>query len=409
MKKNILLLFVLALFGLASQSFAQQSLAEYVRSLDRGAGSSATTHSTSNCKRVAFLFSQTHLFDDNKNEYVEDKNIAFRVGNYIQIKSALERFGKFDQIGSCVGLDLNKDNVNSVFQFLAEETNPGDEIFIYWESHGFTHNNTTYLCLSNTPRETVNLNTLISDKEFSDMLLLLKDRRVMLLMEACNSGGLLAAEAQASRNSSKNVRFLNTNDPESFAEKLDQLCGNYDYSSLEPLLNDFLTTSKSATASNSSQDWKRRRSPFFRNAFMGGAKDITATHPNLSVIFSSGETESSWCPLVNTNNKMLLYNQEVDRWFTIKLTDFHPNEFSSDEKIFPFGAPTFALIVALSDKTGKYSSGNHTDFEDVWKIAKNLIPENCKRIASASPDSSSNSQRPEYLNNNGQIDVRPAN
>ena len=93
-----------------------------------------TQPETRNHKRIAFLFSQTHEFDPNKRKFVEDPNIWFRIGNYIQIRSALKRYGKFDTIGGLAGPELRKKNVKRVFQNLRDKTQPGDEIFILPEN-----------------------------------------------------------------------------------------------------------------------------------------------------------------------------------------------------------------------------------------------------------------------------------
>lgn len=419
MKNHILFIFVLTLFSAVSLASAQQRLSEWVRSL--GPESSQPTPSTpsttpsANHKRIAFIFSQTHEFDVRKREFVPDRNIIFRVGNYIQVRSALKRFGKFDVIGSLAGPDLTKANVKQVFQLLAKETQPGDEIFIYWESHGATDDDNIFPDRRSEEadgrHEFLYLgipapDQVILDDEFAEMLLLLKERRVMLLMEACHSGGLLAHGAQGSRNLSPLIKSFSTNAPETFAEEMNELCGNYDYTSIRPLLDNIITSSASTTNRTSLADFagnnrSGKKSLFFRNAFKKfQEKDIQGDHPNLSVIFSSGETENSYCPLVNTKNETVVYDLEKRRWLAMK---------NPEGKVLPVGAPVFALIVALSDTSGKYSQGDHTDFADVWKIAKDLIPANNGRIDSNQPVSERNgSQTPQYLNNTGPIDIRPA-
>ena len=186
----------------------------------------------------------------------------------------------------------------------------------------------------------------------------------MLLMEACHSGGLLSSEAQGRRNlSSLSNRFksLNdatrTNDSLSFVERMDELCGNFDYTSIKPLLGNILTESSSSwnhsysghSLSNRSTSNRHslanfagrkpvNKSKFFNNAFKTfQTKDISPDHPNLTVIFSASETENSYCALMNTNSEILVYNLEENHWFTAK-------DMNEDE--LPVGALVFSLVLA---------------------------------------------------------------
>lgn len=405
MKKYFLLIFTLALFCVVSQAMAQQRLSDWVAALEEDPPATLEHH-----KRVAFIFSQTHVYDPDEEEFVYDKNIAYRVGNFIQVKSALERFGNFDAIGVLVGPDLNKANVKNAFQAIVDETNPGDEIFIYWESHGATdkdglfpehgseeadsHNE--FLILGIPSKDEV-----ITDDEFADLLFMLKGRRVMLLMEACHSGGMLTAEAQG-RTFNKNSFLFDRDDSDSFSEQLEDLCGNYDYTSLVPLLDNIITENPAANHISLNEFSKKGKSRFFRNMSKHfKTKDIGVDHPDLSVIFSSGETEASYCALVNTNREVIVYNLNENRWLAVK---------KDVEDALPVGAPVFALVVALSDTSGKYSHGSHTDFKDVWNIVKDLVPANCGRINSNRPSvEPRTSQTPQYMDNTGPIDIRPAN
>lgn len=75
----------------------------------------------------------------------------------------------------------------------------------------------------------------------------------------------------------------------------------------------------------------------------------------------------------------------------------------------PVGSLVFSLVLAMSDTTGQYSKGDHTDFADVWALVKYLVPVNNDRIDENQSTSDRNgSQTPQYLNNTGPIDVRPA-
>lgn len=425
MKKNLLLAFAIVLFCLVPQAQAQQRLSDWVANLgDESSPSTAPSATTSTPhKRVAFIFSQTHCYDPDKESFVLDNNFIFRLGNYIQVKSALMRYGKFDAMGSLVGPDLRKANVKKVFQLLKQETRPGDEIFIYWESHGATDDDGSifghsseetdgkheFLFLGIPARD-----ELLSDDEFAQLLLTLKERRVMVLMEACHSGGLLSSRAQGRNNRSllnalKSININSVNDSESFVEKMDKLCGDFDYTSIKPLLSNIMTESRSASNSFSNrrslssflEKNSDDNSKFFKNAFKRfQTKDINPDHPNLSVIFSASETENSYCALMNSKSEILVYNLEENLWFTEK----DPREME-----LPVGSIVFSLVLALSDTTGKYSSGDHTDFADVWKIVKFIVPLNNDRIDSNQTSSDRNgSQTPQYFNNTGPINVRPA-
>ena len=421
MKKNLILAFAIVLFCMISQALAQQRLSDWVASL--GDVSAPSTAASAAHKRVAFIFSQTHCYDPDKEEFVLDNNFIFRLGNYIQVKSALNRYGKFDAIGSLVGPDLRKNNVKKVFQLLKQETRPGDEIFIYWESHGATDEGGEIFGHSSEESDGMHeflflgipaRDEFISDDEFAQLLLILKERRVMVLMEACHSGGLLSSRAQGRTNRSilnalKSININSVNDSESFVEKMDKLCGEFDYASIKPLLSNIMAESRSAFNSSSNRrslsnfvkNKSDKNSKFFKNAFRRfQTKDINPDHPNLSVIFSASETENSYCALINSKSEILVYNLEENRW----LTEEKPREME-----LPVGAIVFSLVLALSDTTGQYSSGDHTDFADVWKLVKFIVPLNNDRLDSNQTTSERNgSQTPQYLNNTGPINVRPA-
>ena len=391
---------------------------------------------TRNHKRIAFMFCQTHEYDPEKQKFVEEPNIPFRIGNYIQIRSALMRYGKFDAIGGLAGPDLHKRNVKRVFQDLRDKTQPGDEIFIYWESHGGPDKGGKIFGRTSDEAEQEFLylgipakEELITDDEFADLLRMLSGRKVMLLMEACHSGGLLDSNAQRNRYSSNAFRntqwtkAMSRNDEEqTVAQELNQICDSVTltYESLPPLAQDVVTSGASSNTSRSTRTSGPIRladldddtptngesSQFFSKAFEKITKDIHADHPDLTLILSSGENESSYCPVVDSNGNLIAYNFSKQKWLALS----ENSDVSDDDFVLPIGAPTLAFLLAVTDTSGKYvKDPKHTDFADIWAIAKDLIPANNDRIDRMRPEAERNgSQIPQYLNTVGPIDVRPA-
>lgn len=424
--KKFLLFFSFVLLGMVSQTLAQERLSDWLRDhprktapmeiFDRASDdiSDKTEEPARKPKRIAFIFSQTHKYDPETGKFVPDDNILFRVGNYVHVRSALIRYGKFDQISSLAGSKMTKGNIKKVFQTLAKETRQGDVIFIYWESHGYTDYKGVFPDKKNEEADSHNeflylgipfWDEVITDDEFEEMLLLLKGRHVMLLMEACHSGGLLSSEAQ-SKGFSQNKSVFGMDNPKTFTEDMDKLCKEYDYTSLAPLMDGIITSSYVPRADMEDHDEMASQNAggvpgFFNNMFpKTTSRDIRSDHKGLSVIFSTGEEEDSYCALVNANGEIVAYDLKKNRWITMN---------KMKKNILPVSAPVFALIVALSDTTGKYSPKDHTDFADVWAIVKDLVPANYGRINGDQQSSESNSsQTPQYLGNAGPIEIRPA-
>lgn len=439
MKRNCFIGFLLSFVFAANLALAQQRLSEWAANLgeaqpshESGEEETASTPD-SNKKRIAFIFSQTHMWNLETEKFELDQNFLYRLGNYVQVKSALEQFGKFDLIGSLAGPELQKANVKTVFQAMEKETRPGDEIFIYWESHGASGDDDffrdysgeeadgyhEYLFLGIPEKKEV-----ITDDEFADLLMLLKGRKIMLLMEACHSGGMLDANSRRGlRNHSAN--FSRTNEHQAFAELMDELCGTINYTSMKPLLSELVSpqharainsfsladfTGKKNAKKDAKKDTKKKTrknakyTQFFKNAFARfQTKDIQRDHPNLFVILSSGETENSYCALITRTKEVVCYDLNEQRWQTMESN----TELSRNQ--LPIGAPVFAFLVAISDTSGTYSDKERTDFSDVWNIVKDLIPANCGRINSMRENGEPmTTQTPQHLNTVGEIDLRPA-
>ncbi|MBE6425612.1 MAG: hypothetical protein E7029_06445 [Planctomycetaceae bacterium] len=421
MKKIHFFCVILALFFIISQAAAQQTLREWHVSLSEeaeAAGSSSASAPVSepaamNKKRIACIFSQTHVYAPSTGKFELDRNIAFRLGNYIQVRSVLEQYGKFEGIYTLMGPDLTKENVQKAFVCMQEETSPGDEIFIYWESHGcsdqWDHSGeeadgfNEYLFLGRSGSQ-----HCITDDEFSDLLKKLNGRKVMILMEACHSGGLITESSPKGLMQASNFPFK---DAASLENDIEDHCGKIRYETLTPLLPQIMTKADPPSTENrnfsSLRDFLppkslKSKTVFFNRVFQqSGGRDISGqTHSDVSVIFTAGETEKSYCALFTNTGKAVVYDHARDRY-----------TFSTDLEepdCLPIGAPVFALVLAITDATGEYSDAHHTDFADIWKIVKDLIPENCRRINQMrDPGTPEMTQTPCYLNTTGPIDVCP--
>lgn len=131
--------------------------------------------------------------------------------SYCAAGITLRSLGNFDEMLTVADQYLNKKQVKAVFDALAEETNPDDEIFIYWNGHGaslgtdddgdeqtvvggqgFDVDEMVSLYETNmeAPTEQAVRETCLSDDEVGKMFAKLKGRKVVAFFETCHSGGL---------------------------------------------------------------------------------------------------------------------------------------------------------------------------------------------------------------------------
>ena len=98
---------------------------------------------------VCFLQSQSYaywdIYEDEENqvgliarkgEVYDDRNRAFNESSYCLAAYTLRAFGNFDDMITIAGPYLNKAQVEATFDALAKQTNPGDEIVVFWTGHG---------------------------------------------------------------------------------------------------------------------------------------------------------------------------------------------------------------------------------------------------------------------------------
>lgn len=359
---------------------------------------------TGKTKRVGMIFSQTHMNDKDGN-YEEDRNADYRVANAIHVVNALNKYGKFDEkIGIIYEKDFNKKKITETFAELAQKTNPGDEIFIYWESHGETGKRDTGGRESDGKHESLCMydyytnkkDGYILDDDFAEMLTVFKGRRVMILMEACHSGGLLES---SSRNTNTNAKNISN---QLSKENLSRVCrGDIDYTSLVKNSKSVLNFSdvRSNNAQGSLLDavgslaggkgdakGESNEQVFLKNfaARLKKAKDLSADTPDLAIIFSCSKQEVSYCTTLD------------DKGEEVMLADSN----GVKRKI---GAPVYALVLAMAK-----TDSNQTLFDDVWNIAKDLIPANAARIAAGNENARDATQVPVYMNTVKDICIRPA-
>ncbi len=357
---------------------------------------------TSNSRYFA-IFSQTHVFNTDENHFEFDKNCEFRLGNAVQIYSALKNLGKFEELAFVMGPNLNKRNVYKTFQMMAERTNPGDEIFIYWEGHGGPVNGgdgslevlflSTVKCDANQNLVSSNPEDYLTDKEFGDLIRTLKDRKVMILLESCHSGEMIDEGSKArgfsdsiSENDIRNLgNFLQ--DYSSFKEKLPVILNPAD---VEPLW---------ASSSTNSKNWRnfvRRssitpRTPAFY--FRTFQKDLNSGDKNIALITSCDDTESSWCPTIVPGEDDVL-----------KI----PCGSENSEANLPIGAPTCALLLVLLDQDGSITgTPGRPTFEDLANLTAYLVHINSKRASTAYHEYPEVIQTARYLNSLGSISIVP--
>lgn len=81
----------------------------------------------------------------------------------------------------------------------------------------------------------------------------------------------------------------------------------------------------------------------------------------------------------------------------------------SEGKNHPIGAPTYSLLLTLNDTEGKYiKDKNKTTMDDVWNLAKVIIPANAERISQLCEEQRGKTQVPVYMNTIPDVCVRPA-
>lgn len=388
------------------------------------------TRPSSNTKRIAMIFTQTHMINPDSRKLERDRNIEFRVDNAIHVGNVLKKLGGINgDVDILYGEDFNKRKIKEAFANLARKTNPGDEIFIYWESHGGTGIKDTtgrepdgkheFLCM--VDYATNEKDGYIQDDEFADMLGVFKDRRVMILMEACHSGGLLES---SSRNINRSV--LDTSDLLSDARLCSVCKGDIDYSDLvsknsgilnfsdirgnsesgsEMSFSSFATASEGTPSSGnllqslhsltkSAKGDTPDEQVFVTNVASRLAqtisKDINSQTPNLSIIFSSSKHEVSYCASVDEKGEIITL----------------PDSEGTQRRI---GAPVLSLVMVMADTQGNLTTNrDRAYFDDVWNVAKELIPANVARIAASSAGARGATQMPVYMNTIKDVCVRPA-
>lgn len=376
-------------------------------------------------KRIAILFSQTHKTEANTGNVVKDQNIRFRVGNGIHVRNLLMRFAKLDgEVDVVYGTDFNKKNIKERFASLARQTAPGDEIFIYWEGHGSRAVRDTtgrepdgkheVLCMYDF--QTNRKDGYIQDDEFADMLGVFRNRRVMIVMQSCHSGGLLesssrdigpstadAAELLSESGLRRTCRgdidyskLLSTGDRVLDISGLRDVSvpgSEVDFSSIGALPSSSGLLESLHSLTGGAKNAEAEESVFIRNVSerlaRTMAKDINPQTPNLAIVFSSSEDEVSYCATLNEKGEMLT------------LPDSEGTEFL-------IGPLVYSLVLATADTQGKYTANSDRSlFNDVWNVAKKLIPANAARIAASSEKARNAKQTPVYMNTIKDVCTRP--
>ena len=385
------------------------------------------TMPTTRPRRIAMIFSQTHKVNPETRRVEEDRNVKFRIDNAIHITNVLKSYGRIDgNVDILRGTDFNKKKIKETFAKLARETNPGDEIFIYWESHGGTgipdrtgrepDGKHEFLCMYDYRPNAAYTDGYILDDEFADMLAVFKDRRLMILLEACHSGGMMRSSS----------RSFTERELISDAEFRNACQGNVDYSDLlatrkrildfsdvrghVPLASEVnfsftapssenapaaggLRQSLRSLVNNAKNDDSSEELVFVANVqsrlAQTLAKDIDPQTPNLAIIFSCSKHESSWCAAVDADGEIITL----------------PDSTGTNRLI---GAPVLALILAMTDAQGELTANkDRALFDDAWGVAKDLIPKNGARLARLAPDAGNPTQTPVYMNTIKDICIRP--
>lgn len=161
-------------------------------------------------KRIAAYFVGTHHYNYVTDTFEKDDLYDFMWESYETVESLSRGSGMFDGWISMAGKRLTKENVIKTFALLKEKTEPGDEIFIYWNGHGGnwlpdddgdeSDGKDEFLVLYETgswyevdPYESYR-NSALTDDDFGRLIDGLEGRRVFVLIEACFSGGLTTSQ-----------------------------------------------------------------------------------------------------------------------------------------------------------------------------------------------------------------------
>lgn len=368
---------------------------------------------SSKSQRYLAMFIQTHVTHYQTGEWILDRNFRYRVGNSVQVRHAMLNVGECADLGLITGTDFTKPKIYRAFQNMLEKTKPGDEIFIYWESHGGPTNkfgDTTgeadgvneVLFLSSvkyhpeaekiadlTPED------ILTDDEFAELVTSLKDRKVMIIMEACFSGGMVEGAANNQLFSRSRSPF-----PRNELEEIGQVIIHLSNQplNLQPIWRESSTICNyDDVPMNQRFAANRSRSGFqsFANQFFRKIKDIQTDHNNLAMFMSCSEDESSWCAVINP---------QTGEVFLLKCGELDDNK----ELVLPIGAPVYALLLVMVDKEGKYTkTPGHPTFDDFIQVANRLIPANNARIVRLHPNHAGNTQVPRSINNIGEVLLIP--
>ena len=112
------------------------------------------------------------------------------------IKDMLIQHCQFEEanIFCLTGKEATKENILQLFISLSEKSAPGQEVYIYWSSHGGQAGDIRYLVLNDSLKSgdvAQNLKTYVTDTEFEHWLDdYLKGRRVVIFLDACHSEGM---------------------------------------------------------------------------------------------------------------------------------------------------------------------------------------------------------------------------
>ncbi len=193
-------------------------------------------------KRFAVIFAQTHTYDYLTDTTKEDEKLySATYGSMTSCYAAVVDSKYFDECVVLAGKRLIKENIVALFDKLRDESQEGDEIFIYWNGHGATglpddsdeerDGVDEYLALY----ETTNMlysgdwakslrETALVDDELGKLFRSLPGRKITAIFETCHSGGLASPPRQLPDEDERQIKIqpgerIRATDLASFAAK----------------------------------------------------------------------------------------------------------------------------------------------------------------------------------------------
>lgn len=131
------------------------------------------------------------------------RSLSCAVKDAVAMESALKKAGKFDAVTVLTDKDATHDAVRKAFARLVETTRPGDTVLVFWSGHGGRCENADgtesdgfdeFLVPHDggLDSEAEIRRTMILDKAFGRWVMELSERKIVVILDTCHSGGQIA-------------------------------------------------------------------------------------------------------------------------------------------------------------------------------------------------------------------------